>query len=139
MSLFPFIDGRTSSISSQDLSIYKEIAWDFENNKPLLVDGDFIIVEKNEALKVWIYKALNTERFRYLIYSWSYGQEFEKLIGLENYPAMVKSEAARYVKETLLINPYIKSVSKVEATSEDEILNLSVSVTTIYGELEVST
>ena len=37
--------------------------------------------DKQEAMKQVIYKILNTERYKYLIYSWNYGIELEDLFG----------------------------------------------------------
>ena len=39
------------------------------------------IVEGIEAVKVWIWNCLHTERFRYGIYTWQYGAEYEQYIG----------------------------------------------------------
>ena len=41
------------------ITIPKKYAWDFKNNDFLLVDGKFQIVTGTEALKVWMWKALN--------------------------------------------------------------------------------
>ena len=37
--------------------------------------------DKLDAMKQVIYKILNTERYRYYIYSWNYGIELEELFG----------------------------------------------------------
>lgn len=39
------------------------------------------IVEGIEAIKVWIWNCLHTQRFRYPIYSWDYGADLEQYIG----------------------------------------------------------
>lgn len=39
--------------------------------------GQNLMVTENEALKVWIYKAILTERYRYLAYDDSYGITIE--------------------------------------------------------------
>ena len=48
--------------------MFREYAYDFENNCLLLRDGNTYLVEGNEALRIWIFKALTTERFRYTAY-----------------------------------------------------------------------
>ena len=40
-----------------------------------------LMVTENEALKVWIYKAILTERYRYLAYDDSYGITIEPSVG----------------------------------------------------------
>lgn len=123
---------------SNELSIYKEIAWDFENNKPILIDGNFKVVENNEALKVWIYKALKTERFRYVMYSWDYGCEMESIINKGFTKELIKSEVERLIKEALLINEYILSIQDIEVNFIKDLLEISLSVNTIYGEVKIN-
>lgn len=67
-SLFPFFgDIQTTVTDTENLPLYREAAWDFTENIPILERGDFRIVSGNEAIKTWVYKAMKTERFRYLI------------------------------------------------------------------------
>ena len=105
MTLFPFISNTENIEVNNDMPLYKEIAWDFTNNSPVLENGNFKTVEGNEALKVWIYKAILTPRYNYSIYSWDYGSELLDLIGKAYTPSLTKEEAKRYIKEALSINP----------------------------------
>lgn len=57
-------------------------------------------VDGMDALKQAIYKVLQTERFAYLIYSWNYGFEANRLIGQS--AAFLRSEIQRLVTEALL-------------------------------------
>ena len=67
---YPFTGTVTANTYTSDLPTPKEYAWDFENDCFLYdADGRLKIVEGDEAIKIWIYKALSTERFRYLAYS----------------------------------------------------------------------
>ena len=139
-SLFPFFgDAAVAETATESFPLYEEVAWDFENNIPVVEKGDYKIVTENEAIKTWVYKTLKTERFRYLIYSWDYGCELENLIGQNYTPNLTKAECIRYIKEALLINPYIRSVSNVEVTFSEGKLKINGKLETIYGELEVST
>ncbi len=116
-SLFPFFgDTMTAATETESMPLYKEVAWDFKRNIPLIEKGDIKIVEGNEAIKTWVFKTMKTERFRYLIYSWDFGSELHSLIGQSYTPNLTKAESIRYIKETLLINPYIRNVSNVEVT-----------------------
>jgi hypothetical protein len=139
LSIFPFLDGNTTTSLNtvSELPLCKEIAWDYENDKPIAIDGEFKIVEGKEAVKVWCYKALKTKRFKHIIYSWNYGSELEMLTGQSNYVELLKSQVARYVKEAL-VNPYIKSISEITLESIGDILKIQLKINTIYGETEVS-
>lgn len=96
-------------------------------------DGQHIIVQENEALKVWIYKTLKTERFRYVAYHDSYGIELEKYIGQANIPGtaeMIKKD----IIEGLQVNPYIVSIDKLDITKqEDDIVEITIYLTSIYS------
>ena len=73
MSLFPFINNIDTVKIDNTFPIYREVAWDFEKDVPILQNGTFKIVEKNEAIKVWIYKAILTQRYNHSIYTCNYG------------------------------------------------------------------
>ena len=81
MSLFPFISNTDEVKVDNTFPMYKEVAWDFKNNIPILENGDFKIVEGNNAIKVWVNKAILVPRYNYSIYSWNYGSELMDLIG----------------------------------------------------------
>lgn len=141
MSILPTfnqIENEFIENESNELPIYKEVAWDFENNRPILRDGNFKIVEKDEALKVWIYKALKTERFRYGIYSWDYGSEIESLINKGFTVDLIKSEVERFITEALSLNEYIISINNVDVNFIDDLLTANVEITTVYGEVQMS-
>lgn len=140
MSLFPFIGSETVEDvkENENLPLYREIAWDFKENKPIVENGDFKIVEENEAIKVWIYKALLAQRYQNQIYSWDYGSELVELIGRDYSPSLTKEEAKRYVKEALMVNPYIVDVIVDDVSFSNSLLEIKLKVETIYGESEVS-
>ena len=138
MSLFPFISNTDDIKVDNSFPLYKEVAWDFKNNIPILENGDFKIVEGNEAIKVWVYKAILTPRYNYSIYTWDYGSELLDLIGKAYTPSLTKSEAKRYIEEALLINPYILEVNVLDTDFKDGILSANVKIVTIYGESEVT-
>lgn len=135
---FNEIEIQSIENESNELPVYKEIEWNFETNTPILVDGNFKVVEKNQALMTWIYKAIKTERFRYGIYSWDYGCEIESLINKGFTKDLIKSEVERFITEALSTNEYILSVNYVDVNFINDLLNTSIEVTTIYGELKVN-
>ena len=137
MSLFPFVTYKEDMIKDNSFPLYREIAWDFKRDIPILENGDFKIVEGNEAIKAWVYKALLVPRYNYSIYSWNYGSELMDLIGKAYTPQLTKSEAKRYIEEALKINPYILEVNVIDTDFKDSVLSANVKITTIYGESEV--
>ena len=137
MSLFPFVTYKEDIVKNNSFPLYREIAWDFKRDIPILENGDFKIVEGNEAIKVWVYKALLTPRYNYSIYSWNYGSELMDLIGKAYTPSLTKEEAKRYIKEALLINPYILEVTVVDTSFNNGLLSADIKLLTIYGESEV--
>ena len=137
MSLFPFISNTDEIKVDNSFPLYKEVAWDFEKDTPIIQNGDLKIVEGNEAIKVWVYKALLTPRYNYSIYSWDYGSELMDLIGKAYTPSLTKEEAKRHIKEALEINPYILEVTVIDTSFNNGILNTDIKLLTIYGESEV--
>ena len=139
MSLFPFISNTDDVKVDNSFPLYREVAWDFKNNIPILENGDFKIVEGNEAIKVWVYKAILTPRYNYSIYTWDYGSELLDLIGKAYTPSLTKEEAKRLIKEALEINPYILEVEIADISFKDSLLSAVVKVKTIYeGEVIVN-
>ncbi|HEX2986106.1 MAG TPA: DUF2634 domain-containing protein [Caproiciproducens sp.] len=138
-SIFPFIDATVADASvSTETSVPKEYLWDFDKNDFVLSNGKPVIVEGLEAIKIWILKALRTQRYRYLAYTWNYGQEFEDLVGQKFGPEVLKSEAERYLTDTLLINSHIKSISNVSVVFDGSKLSIDFTVLTDQGEVEIS-
>ena len=138
MSLFPFISNTDEIKVDNSFPMYKEIAWDFKRNIPILENGDFKIVEGNNAIKVWVYKALLTPRYNYSIYTWDYGSELLDLIGKAYTPSLTKEEAKRLIKEALEINPYILEVEITDINFKDSLLSADIKIVTIYGESDIS-
>ena len=139
MSLFPFISNNVDEVKvNNNFPLYKEVAWDFEKDTPILENGDFKIVEGSEAIKVWAYKALLTPRYNYSVYSWDYGSELMDLVGKAYTQSLTKEEAKRYIKEALLINPYILEVTVTDTSFNNGVLSADIKIVTIYGESEVT-
>ncbi|SKA99316.1 Protein of unknown function [Caloramator quimbayensis] len=139
-SIFPFIDVTDETIAeqTQELPTPTEYAWDFEKNDFILKDGSFVVVEGLEAIKIWIYKTLQTPRFRYAIYSDDYGHDLEDLIGSDFSKAAAESEIKRILYEALMVNPYIESIEDVEVIFDGDTLGISCIVATPYGEVSVN-
>ena len=121
MSLFPFVSNTDEVKVNNSFPMNKDIARDFKRNTPIIQNGDFKIVEGNEAIKVWVYKALLTPRYNYSIYTWEYGSELLDLIGKAYTPSQTKEEAKRLIKEALEINPYILEVEITDINFKDSL------------------
>ena len=115
MSVFPFIDpSALGPEESTELPLFREYAYDFQNNCLLLKSGQTYLVEGNEALRIWIYKALTTERFRYTAYDADFGSEIDTLIGSPLNSDIAKSELKRFITEALMVNPYIEELGNFQ-------------------------
>lgn len=120
----------------QALPLCREAAWDFERDVPVFRGGVPVVVEGREAVKVWIWRALRTPRFRYEIYTWAYGSEFESLLGQAYSDSVKTAEAPRYLRECLLVNPYIRQVKDISVSFEAAKLTVRGTAATIYGEVK---
>ena len=125
--IFPNIKAKETN--KLELDSLKEIGWDFEKDKPLFKDNNFIVVEGIEALKVWIYKTIKTTRFKYLVYSNAYGTSIKSFIG-KVFIEKVKNDFKKEIIEALLINYYIESVSIIEYQLDYNKLFLSLKIET---------
>ncbi len=116
-----------------ELPIFKELAFDFETGQLKTRGGQYYYVEKNEAIKVWIYKALFSSRYTYLAYSTNYGNEIHTLIGRYLEKQLLYSELRRMIEEALLCNPYITSLSDFDISQEGSKVICNFAVNTVYG------
>lgn len=138
ISMFPFVSGDYSQPVDKQLQLFQEVAWDFEKDEPIIENNDFKIVQGNEAIKVWIYKCIKTNRKEHDIYSWDYGTDLIELIGQKYTKALTEAEAKRYVKEFLEKNPYIIEVNVNDSELIGDNLNLTIHCRTVYGEVELN-
>ena len=137
-SIFPFIQPQTAVSASPGMPLYKEIQWDYLNNKPVFSGGEPAITTGGKAVAVWAWKALHCQRYLHEIYSYSYGDELATLIGQPYTEKVKQSEAARYVRECLMINPYILGVENIQVSFDSGTLFVSCDLITIYGGEELS-
>ncbi|WP_329758937.1 DUF2634 domain-containing protein [Allisonella histaminiformans] len=135
----PFVTGPTASdITSNNLPVFKEFAWDFERDRFLYnADGSHKIVEKNEAIKVWVMHALRVERYRYLAYFDDYGIELEPFVGTGPNDKERSSELLQYIKEGMLVNPYIVDVIALSTELDHKKITMKLNLETVYGSTSV--
>ena len=97
------------------------------------------IVEGLEAIKVWIWNCLHKERYRYALYSWAYGAEFEQYIGETLSDEYLQTDCEAETTEALLVNPYITALEDFAVSMSGSKLTISFKVRTTFGEMEVNT
>lgn len=89
-------------------------------------------IYEREAMKQAIFKILQTERFRYLIYSWDYGIELADLFGMPI--PYVLAELPRRISEALLADDRIKKVYDFDTTyTKKGVVLCKFSADTIFG------
>ena len=123
---------KTIKEDSQVVKMPREYGIDFDTGQ---LTGK--IVEGIEAIKVWIWLCLHTERFRYAIYSSDYGTSFEQYIGHVLSDEYINTDCESEVTDALLINDYIESIEDFGAVKDGEHLRISFRVVTKFGSLEV--
>lgn len=142
MSIFPQNFGQAllapNGSSASVLPLAREYAWDFTKNTFLLVDGKNVFVTGREAVKIWVWKALQTPKGVYKAYSSNFGNELETLINQSLSSAALSSEIERYLKESLLVNPYITGISNVTLSVDGSKTSVDFTAATIYGEVTIS-
>lgn len=136
MNLFPELSVANLP-DEKRLPMYREWAFDFETEEFKVKHGKYYLVEGLEALKIWIYKALKTERYIFVAYTKNYGSEVSTLIGIVEDEDILFSEISRYIEESLLVNPYIVSVGDFSFSHPKggEIVT-KFRVNTVYGDME---
>lgn len=142
-SIFPFIntDMVEELVEQSTDDILCEYAYDFEQNC-LAKDtaGRNYYVYGNDALRIHIYKALMTERFRHLAYSQDYGNEMLSLIGQSMNEEIAKMEVKRYIVEALMYdNDYITELKDFEFEVRESKMSIRFTVLSVYGEMDIDT
>lgn len=117
---------------SQVVKVPREYGIDFHTGQ---LTGK--IVEGLEAIKVWIWLCMHTERFRHAIYSADYGTSLEQYIGHMLSEEYINTDCESEISDALLINEYIESVEDFEAVRNSDSLNISFRVVTKFGSTEV--
>nr|DAR80422.1 MAG TPA: Protein of unknown function (DUF2634) [Caudoviricetes sp.] len=118
--------------NSQAVKMPKEYGIDFTTGQ---LTGK--IVEGIEAIKVWIWLCMHTERFRHAIYSADYGTSLEQYIGHMLSEEYINTDCESEISDALLINEYIEGIEDFEAVRNYDSLNISFRVVTKFGSLEV--
>ncbi len=135
MSILPTF--MQSQISAQTqtagvIEIPKEYGVDFKTGQ---LTGE--IVEGIEAVKVWIWFCLHTQRFRYPIYSWNYGADLEQYVGQSVTEEFLNADCEDEIREALLVNTYITDIDDFQVSFNNGRLSISFTAVTQFGNTEV--
>lgn len=131
MNLFPmYIEEEEIENEEIENKIPREYEIDFKEN---CLTGN--IVEGKEAIKIWIWLALKIARYRFQIYTWDYGNEYESLIGTVHSDEYLETELLKMTEECLLIHDQIESISNFSIERNAEKITMSFVANTTYGEI----
>ena len=133
-----FLNQNTEK-EKKELPLFTEYAIDLDTLEPLKNGDRLVELNGNEALKVWIFKALKTKRNFYGIHSDSYGNNLDVHIGTVYQESIKNALIISEIKDCLLVNPYILDCYNFELNynNDDNNLKVSFNVSTVYGESEV--
>lgn len=135
-SIFPFFEDSYEESIEDELPLFSEYAYDFKNNTFLKRNGKGYLVYGDEAIKIWIYKALKTDRYKFLAYDDDYGSEVYTLIGRVNDNEIMRSEIERFIIECLMVNPYIVELSDFNFIESKDGKIVHFKVHTIYQDFD---
>lgn len=135
MGLFPLIDlPDLPTVGQGPRQLFREVAWDFKANKPVWRGGEPVYVTGAPAVLVWAWMALQTEMRMHDVFTRDYGLGIRSgLTGKAYTQTVQRAEAIRYVKEALMVNPYITAVTAVEVSFDGSELKVDCSIKTVYG------
>ena len=94
------------------------------------------LIDEREAIKQFIYKVLDTERYEYWVYSWNYGAEISKLFG-KPIP-YVYSELKRLITEALTQDDRITGVDAFSFSNKKGKVQITMTVHKVFGEIEAA-
>lgn len=125
--------------TSDELPMLQEWAYDFAANEFLLDEmGSPYLVEGNEALKIWLYWAVTTQKDRWRANSSDYGTEIERMMGLPVTTAIKSSELERTIREAVAISPYVKRIESITLAVDNGVVTATVTVESVYERGRVS-
>lgn len=95
-------------------------------------------VQGLEAVKVWAWLTLSTQRYTYEQYSHNHGHDLNDLIGTVHTAEYLQSEVERIVKDALLVNENITDVILNDYSIESDRVSVSIVIFTKWGETELN-
>lgn len=122
----------TIGLINQDFETIEPSSKTYKMNRDNSVQG---YTDKLDAVKQAVFKVLNTERYKYIMYSWNYGVELEDLFGEPI--SYVCPELERRITEALTWDSRISGVSNFAFDlSKKGTVQVSFIVHTVYGDIQ---
>lgn len=87
---------------------------------------------------VWAWNALHNPRDLHDVFTRDYGLGIQELEGKPYSEEIRRSEAIRYIRQALEVNPYIVQVDAIAVDFSGSVLSLTCQIQTIYGEVEIN-
>ena len=139
--IFPDWGETPETASEAALPLFIEWAVDWDGKSFALRDGQPYLVSGGEALKIWVTRALRpeSERFRYTAWSAGYGNELALLLGGCVDQGILESQVRQYVREALLVSPYIREVDGFSFAKTGSRVEARFTVHTVYEEFTQTT
>jgi hypothetical protein len=136
-SLFPATQETPAALPAENRQVQFGRSWRFDFTKGEFVLTPTGVVAQNagaEAWLEWCQKAVMTTRYRHLVYSRLYGQEFEDLIGRHLSRGANESEIKRMVTECLMLDPRTASVSNFTFAWDGDQVTFTCDLANVLGE-----
>ena len=139
--IFPDWGTAPETASEAALPLFQEWAVDWDGKSFALRGGEPYLVSGDEALKIWVTRALRpeSERFRYTAWSADYGNELASLLGGCVDQGILESQVRQYVREALLASPYIREVDGFSFVKTGSRVEARFTVHTVYEEFTQKT
>ena len=139
MALFPLIElPQATGTKGQRMPLFREVASDFKENRPIWRGGEPVYITGGPAVLVWAWNALHNPRDLHDVFTRDYGLGIQELEGKPYSEEIRRSEAIRYVRQALEVNPYIVQVDAIAVDFSGSVLTLTCQLQTIYGEVEIN-
>ena len=128
-----FSEGRTPPVK-----FGRSWRFDFERGEFLQAPTGRVIRSANAIAWVeWCQKAVMTPRYRHLVYTRLYGQEYEDLIARQLTRGANELEIKRITEECLKVDPRTSSVDKFNFEWAGDSVYFSCEVTSVRGDTGV--
>lgn len=120
---------------ADQVSFGRSWRFDFSRGEFILTPAGRVAESQDaNAWLEWCQKALMTTRYRHLVYSRDYGQEYEDLIGRHLSRQANESEIRRITQETLMVDPRTASVDNFTFQWDGDQVFFACEVTNVRGE-----
>lgn len=91
------------------------------------------VVHGIDALRVWVWLCLKTQRFRYPIYSWKYGVDFDQYLGEVLADDFLEGDIQDEIRAALTAHPGITGIDSFKYARKGSRVILSFRVLTNLG------